>query len=299
MTNRLRASLLILLTASFVALTPFDRTGSAAPRRQRKRPLRCTKAALDALKPIPEFEYECAEAQDDNLKSPERRAALDDYLRELEETFDDAEWWATPVAELNACSVAKEARALSRSESSDFAFNIALYGDQSTRLVAVADPCIKYSYRTLNAYVLQRAGGRVYATQVVDAFFTRFDAALAMSAAQLNGERLLIIERTEYGGGAFSMVTTAAAYTINPRTHRAVPKKIFREKGKLTNEFAYDAPPFFDADQQMSEDKGWRSPLFVRDGRLARRVYVYRPTGRGHFRHDTYAWNGRYYAAAR
>jgi hypothetical protein len=290
---------MILLMASFVALIPFHRADSAAPRRQRKRPLRCTKAALDALKPIPEFAYECEDHDEDSQKSPARRAALNDYRRELEETFNDAEWWATPVADLNACSITKAARTLNRSESGDFAFNIALYGEGSTRLVAVVDPCIKYSYQTLNAYVLQRAGGRVYATQVVDAFFTRFDAALDMSVAQLNGERLLIIERTYYGGGAFSMTTTAAAYTINPRTQRAAPKKIFRAKGKLTNEFEYDAPPFFDADQQMNEDKGWRSPFFVRDGRLARQFYVYSPTGRGHFRHDAYVWNGRYYAAAR
>jgi hypothetical protein len=296
MTNRLRAFTVALL--AFAALTLQPRAGSAAQARGQTGRLRCTKRALAALKPAPELDYECAEREDDNLKSAARQAAMKDYLQELEETFNDDEWWATPVDELNACSIAKDVRALNEDESREYRFKIALYGDQTTRLIAVTDPCIHYSYSTLNAYVLERAGGRVVATQVIDAFFTRFDASLDMKVAQLGGERLILIERNGYDGGPVAITVTAAAYTINPRTHRPVPKKIFKSGRELTSEMAWNAPPFFDFDGRSLPDTGWRQPVMVRQGRLAPRFQVAYPTRRG-LRHDTYVWDGRYYRLAR
>ncbi|HJQ23059.1 MAG TPA: hypothetical protein VKA60_04025 [Blastocatellia bacterium] len=297
MTNRLRAFYITLLTISFVALFALPRA-AADPTQGKRRGRRCTAAVLAALKPTPELDYECAAQQDDNLKSEARQAALKDYLRQLEEIFNNDVWWATSIEELNACAITKEARVLSKDESREFAFNISLYGDHSTRLISVVDPCIAYSYRTLNAYILQRVGRRVVATQVLDAFFTRFDASLDMDVAQLDGERLIIIERNEYGGGPVTMTTTADAYTINPRTHRPQPKKMFKQGGKLTNEIAWEAPPFFDSEVGTLPADGWREPLIVSRGRLAPRFRVAHPTKRG-LRYTTYRWTGKYYQPAR
>lgn len=142
MSNRRRALSLILLVIAFVIFLPLYRADSAPQKRDRQRPLRCTKEALAALKPIPKLEYECAEQQDDSLKSSERQAALEDYSQELESVFAAADWWASPVDDLNVCSMINEARPLNKSERDDYVYKIDLYGDQSTRLVTVVDPCI-------------------------------------------------------------------------------------------------------------------------------------------------------------
>ncbi|HKQ07846.1 MAG TPA: hypothetical protein VJ464_22150 [Blastocatellia bacterium] len=296
MTKRLRTLYITMLAISFAASLALH-GGATGATPSKERPYRCTKAALAALKPAPKLDYECADDEDDNLKSPERQAAMKDYLRELEETFNDDGWWATSVNDLNACSIAKEVRPLTGSENNEFAFSIYLYGDHTTRLLAVIDPCIKYSYGTLDVYVLERAAGRVVATQVLDAFYTRYDASLFLEVAQLNGERLILVERFAHDGFATSLQVTAAAYTINPRTHGAVPKKIFKEAGKLTNEVEWDAPPFYELGRPLP-DKGWRSPELVRKGRLVPRFSIDYPTRRG-LRHQAYVWNGKYYSVAR
>ncbi|HZS10419.1 MAG TPA: hypothetical protein VFD58_36665 [Blastocatellia bacterium] len=286
---------LVLLTTGFVASLPARRAGSATQRRDRARPLRCTKEVLAALKPIPKLDYECAEREEDNLKSPERRAALKAWLRELESSFADADWWAAPVEDLNICTITREARAMSDEESRDFRRNdveVNLYGDQSTRLVIVTDPCIRYSYSTLDACILERAGGRVYATQVLNAWFTRADAAVDMCLARHNGEKLIIVETNTVDGFLPpSPFTTWQAYSIDPRSHRAMPKKIFREHGRPTNRFRWDNYVF--------EDEGlarrWRAPEIIRDGRLLPQFNVYSLV-RHHFVRTTYVWNGEYYA---
>src|SRR5512138_380180 len=152
--RRITVFSLTMLAIGGVTLLPFRGAPGAPQRRDRKPLRRCPPEALSALKPIPQLDYECAERQDDNLKSPERRAAMKDYLREIESVFAEPIWWATPVEALNLCAAIHEARPMTDQERDDFlddVYEIALYGDQSTRLVVVSDPCIQYSYRTLNA----------------------------------------------------------------------------------------------------------------------------------------------------
>lgn len=297
MSKRLRAFGLLLLATGAAVFIPYGRADSS-PQPQRNRPLRCTKEALAALKPLPQFDYDCAERDEDNLKTPERQAALKDYLSELESAFNDEGWWAAPVDDLNVCSIIHEERAMTAAERHDIQGNndeINLYGDSLTRLVIVDDPCIKYSYSTLNAYLLQRANNRVYATQVVDAFYSRADNSVKRHVAAQNGERLMIIERGLVDGTMPPQVqVTWAVYTINPNTHRAAPRKIFKENGKLTNEMAWDAPPF--AGEEANNR--WRAPELERNGKLLPRFYLYYPY-KGRLGRDTYVWNGKYYARAR
>lgn len=300
MSHRLRILGLILLAIGFVTLLPLRRVASAPPQnRDQKRPLRCTPAALAALKAIPKLEYECAEHQADSLKSSERQAAMEDYLQELETVFAEASWWATPVEDLNVCSITNEVRTLNKSEHADYVYKIDLYGDHSTRLVTVVDPCIFYSYQTLNAFILQRAGNRVYATQVLDAYYTRIDAAVDMTLAEHNGERLVMVEtHTSDGFMPPTLYTTYAFYAIDPRSHRAVPKKIFKEKDKLTHEFQSDNYLFGgdNGDEKLADR--WRAPEIIRNGKLSPRFTVYTPI-KHRLARDTYVWNGKYYAHTR
>src|SRR6185503_14214720 len=125
---------------------------------------------------------------------------------------------------------------------------IDLYGSGSTRMVVVSDPCIKYSYGTLNAFILHRAAGRVHATQVLDAYFSRADNAASMRWVEHNGERLILIE---VGTGGLNPETTYRLYGIDRRTQRVVARNLFRHKGKLTNELTFG--------DSLDPNRGWTS----------------------------------------
>lgn len=295
MTGRRRVLIWASLTIAFAfstALRPVD----SSTRGQLPARLRCTQEALAAIRRPPKLEYECEEQEAETLKSPVRRAALKNYLQQIEATFSDARWWATSVDELNACAATGEARALTDEEQRSYENgerSLYLYGDGAIRLVATEDPCIVYSYGTLNAYLLERAGNRVYATQVLNAYFTRLDAALDLHLAELNGEKIIIVEtNTSDGMMPPSPYTTWYAYTIDPRSHRAIPKDLFREGRKLTHRFRYD--DYVLDDEKLASQ--WRAPQLVRDGKLSPRFYVCFVSKRRMLRR-TYVFNGRYYAA--
>jgi hypothetical protein len=288
---------LILLTIGFSVYA-----GSATQRRDQKQPMRCTKEALAALKAIPNLRYRCGEDPDEELeKSPRRRAALRAYSKKLE-LGATPNWWATSLDDLNACAISHEARALTDAEQRDPVADGAhdeIFGDGSTRLLVLPDPCIKYSAVTFNAFVLQRADGRVYATQVLDAFFTRLEPGVEMELARHNGETLVIVQ-TNSEPTPSALFSTFRTYAIDPQTHRAVPRKIFMDKGKLTNEFQFDEYLFGDQDAQ----KRWHAPELIHNGALSPRFYVYTLIGsqdqvveaEAKFSRKAYVWNGRYYA---
>jgi hypothetical protein len=256
--------------------------------------LLCQSKTFSAYKPIPKLEYECCEGDDESLASTERSEQLQLYMRRLETTFSDPGWWAAPVDELNICAVTEQARAMTEEERSDFGYglNIKLYGDERIRLVVVVDPCVRYSYATRNAFILQRADGRVFATQVLNAFFTRFDGPLDLDSAVHNGETVLLV-KTITMDGTFppSPYATYSAFTIDPRSHRVVPKDLFKVGGQLTNMFRFDTYLF--DDEKL--EKQWHEPEIIRNGKLSPRFSVF-TLSKGLFNHTTYVWNGAYYA---
>lgn len=186
-----------------------------------KSTLRCTPAALRALKPLPKLEYPCDDRDDDSLKSPERKGGLRNQANLLE-GFTSPAWWAADVEELNACAAFNQPQVMARDKYIAEGYPLNIYGDAQTRLVITDDPCVKYSYGTLNAFVLQRTGDRVVVTQVLDAYFSRADNAVSMRIADRASQRTLEVS---VGSGGLHPHTEFFHFTIDPKTHRAVPIK--------------------------------------------------------------------------
>jgi len=313
MEARLRLLCIIVTIGCFTFGLPLYGVGLSSPAQPflwgklQDRTLGCTKEALTALKSIPKLNYRCGEEQQDEIKdSSRRRAALRAYLTKLESAAT-ALWWAAPIDDLNACAVTHEARPLTDSEHSEFDSSNEVSGDQSVRFLVVPDPCVKYSYITRNGFVLVRAGGRVYATQVVDAFYTRFDPGVEMQLARQEGETLVIVETsseptpTTLFGDSIGGIgeNTLSVYAIDPGTHRAVPRNLFRDKGKLTNVFKFEG--YLLSDEELS--KQWHAPELVHNGMLSPRFKIYSLADSGdeanprpRFVVETYVWNGQYYA---
>jgi len=208
-------------------------------------------------------------------------------------------FWAASVDELNACATTKKASTLTAEEQRDIDSNPQVLGDGSTRLILLLDPCVKYSYITQNGFILQREGPRTYATQVLDAFYSRLDPGVELQLARHNREPVVVIQ-TNSEPMMTTLFSTFHVYSIDPKSHRAVPKKMFLDHGKLTNEFEFDQYLFDDEQTQ----KEWHAPALVQSGKLSLRftVYVMKKDqdqtldARSKFSRKTYVWNGRYYA---
>jgi len=161
---------------------------------------------------------------------------------------------------------------------------------------------VKYSYITQNGFILQHASGRSYATRVLDAFYSRLDPGVELQLARHNGSPVVVVE-TNSEPMMNTLFSTFHVYSIDPRTHRAVPMKLFINGGKLTNEFEFDEY-LFDNEQTMRQ---WHAPVLVRNGRLSPRFTVYTmkkdeeqaADAASKFSRKTYVWNGRYYKPER
>src|SRR5262249_2332191 len=116
--------------------------------------------------------------------------------------------------------------------------------------------------------------------------------AVNFTLGQDRGQRLILVEtHTSDGFMPPTLYTTCDAYTIDPRSHRAIPKRLFQVSGKLTNRFRYDNYLF--DDETLARQ--WRGPEIIRDGRLAQRFYVYN-LRKSRLLRSAYAWNGKFYA---
>lgn len=265
---------------------------SSAAQNKKEPTVRCTKEALRVLKPFPALEYDCAENEDDSLKSPERKRGLRQQMKQLER-FTSAEWWTANVEELNVCAAFKRPHVLTRSDYIAHAYPITLEGDSQTRLVISDDPCVKRSYGTLNAFVLQRAGEKVVITQVLDSYFSRADNAVSLSIADRGAERILEIN---VGSGGLNPYATSYLFTIDRATNRAVPWKKIKDGKKFTNEMtSCYALGVWEGRFDVEFPKSWQEMSIIERGKLANRFYVY-SEGADNLERDTYIWNGSYYA---
>lgn len=262
----------------------------------------CTQSAFAALKSLPKVQYDCPEGliESDNkiLKLPERTAALNSVVRTLA-AFTNAAWWQADVDELNACRIHGSAGSLSDEEKQkwkdgDYGFELA--GDHEFRLALLEDPCYQPGYNGANAFLLYRRNGRVFVSQLLNGYFSRIENSVGFDFARANGG--LIIE-----------VSTANSmppsywyhyFVIDAKTNQAVPKKLFKEGNKLTDNIWSAMLMSEPADLGLPQNAG---ELKVFDGhRLAGTFSAYHEDDAGKIdsngrklRRTIYRWNGRFY----
>ncbi|HKO97234.1 MAG TPA: hypothetical protein VJU86_09595 [Pyrinomonadaceae bacterium] len=255
---------------------------------------------MSALRPIPELNYECADGQNDFdeklLKRPVRRAAITKLIRSLE-SLNNESWWQTSVADLNACDFRKDVGTLTDDESQRFRdgeYQTKLFGNDRFRLVVISDPCYQTGYGGSSLFLLHRTAGRVFASLVIDGYYTRADNSVGLAFAEIKGQEIIEIST---GTGGLHPYLTNHYFIIDPRTKCAVPRNLFKVGRILTNKITSAA--------LLSEPDDSRYPSELKviiDKKLAPVFSAYveseRETNDEDGRHVSrriYRWNGRYY----
>jgi hypothetical protein len=280
----------------------------AASYGQADKPLFCKQEVFAELKPIPKFEYRCDPDRTDDeseeiLKMPARIYAIRAYIKNLER-FNDSDWWAASVDDLNLCYFRGRAGALDdqeREKFSDGDWRIELFGNRRVRLILAPDPCYSTYYNGANAFLLYREAGIVHATEVVDGYYSRADNGLGMDIATSKSQEIIEINTGSGGSGLPDL--TNYYFVIDPRSKRAVPKKLFKVGRKLTNQMT---------SAMLREYQPRRHELqVIQSHRLAKSFDVYHyvdtvdnQSGRiedsgWKLSRVVYRWNGRFYTPIR
>jgi hypothetical protein len=265
----------------------------------------CRGTTFAGFKPLPELSYDCSEGLTESdekiLTLPERVEALSKATRELE-SFTDASWWQADVDELNACEVHGQAGQLSAEEkekyrSGDYRFG--LFGNGSMRLVLLYDPCYQTGYNGSVAFLLYRTAGKVYVTRLLDGYHSRIDNSVGFDFAVMNGEQ--IIEISTANNMTPSM--TNYYFVIDPRSHKAVPKNLFKKGKALTNEIR--SAMIIGEPGELGLPRGARDMQIISRHRLLLTFRTYEEAyvdGEGIGRklsQTVFRWNGRFYASTR
>ena len=259
----------------------------------------CKQAAFNALRPLPELSYQCPDGLNDYdekiLKWPERSAAIEHLESELA-SFAAPAWWQVDVADLTACEIHGSPGSLTSDETTKYKegdFWLRLFGDHQYRLILVADPCYQTGYGGSNGFLLYRNAGKVFTTQVLNGYFSRVDNSVEMASANLNGQAVIEISTANNMPPTF----TNYYFEIDPKNNRAIPKKIFKVDGRMTNKIS-SAIIFNEPDSALEN-------TVIRRNRLAPAFRVYVDDDRGKMddsgrklRRVTYRWNGQFYSPA-
>ena len=278
--------------------------GAAAAQKKKLVP-NCMQDPFDALKPFPKIEYDCPEGVNDFddkiLKLPDRLASIRNAIKELE-TFTNPRWWEASVDELNACSLHKSVGALTNEEKESWLRGdnfVNLIGNKQMRLVLIDDPCYQTGFSGSNGFLLYHKDGKVFVSQVLNGFYSRVDNAVGMDFANLNGQQIIELST------ANSMPPSLYYYyfAIDPKTNRAVPKKMFKEGRKLTNTIYSDM--LMDEPQNLRLPKDASELNIIRKGRLAPSFSAYEVSDQGRIKGNQnrnlnriiYRWNGKFYVA--
>jgi hypothetical protein len=261
----------------------------------------CSQAAFAAYKPFPKLEYECdeslAEYDDKVLKLPQRLAAIRGVMKQLE-GFTNEAWWRASVDELNACNLHQGAGRLNDEEKQRWRsgdYNFDLEGNREMRLVLIDDPCFQTGYQGSNGFLLYHKDGNVFVSQLLNGYYSRVDNSVAIDFARLNGEQIIEVST------ANSMPPSMVYYYffVDPKTNRALPKKLFKDGKKLTNEIYSDMLMGEPKDFGLPRDAGELN--IIRKGRLASSFSAYEMNEHGvdaygkRLNRVVYRWNGRFY----
>jgi hypothetical protein len=261
----------------------------------------CRAATFAAFKSLPELSYECPEGLNDSddkiLTLPARLVALSETANELE-TFTDGRWWQADVDELTACEIHSKAGSLSAEEKEKYTsgdYRFGLFGNNSVRLVLLADPCYQTGYNGSVAFLLYRYGGKVSITKVIDGYYSRVDDSIGIDFANLNGQQIIEVSTSN------NMPPSVRNYyfVVDPKTHRAVPKNLFKTGATLTNEI--DSAIIIGEPSELGLPRGAEDMQIISRNRLRPSFNVYTEDFSGgderKLKRTVYRWNGKYYVA--
>ena len=220
--------LLVLVFASLIV------AGSVSSAQEPKH--ECKPAALAAWKPIPKLRYACGankEWDEDMLKKPQRVKAVKLLQAQLE-SLNSAAWWQTPTEELNVCDFYRKPGKINAEQWERYgtSYITLLYGNDRIRLLVLPDPCYQTEYNGANVFVLVRKGPRVFATEVIDGFFTRAEDAVNIDFGMLEKEEIIEVST---GTGGLHPELNNYYFSIDPKTNRALPKNLFSGENGPTN----------------------------------------------------------------
>lgn len=267
----------------------------AAAQSQRLVP-NCMQAPFDAHRSFPKLEYDCPEGANDSddkiLKLPQRLAAIGSVVKELE-TFTNPNWWEASVDELNACALHQSVGAFTAEEkeswlSGDHFFD--LLGNQQMRLVLLTDPCYQTGYGGSNAFLIYHKDGKVFVSQLLNGYYSRVDNSVGIDFAKLSGQQIIEVST------ANSMPPSMVYYyfVIDPKTNKALPRKMFKQGTKLTNEIYSNM--LLGEPKQFGLPKDAGELNIIRKGRLAPSFSAYEQDGK-RMNRIVYRWNGHVYVA--
>ena len=260
----------------------------------------CSQTTFAAFRKLPKLSYQCPQGFDEwdekILKVPERIAELNRLAGELE-SFTDAAWWQARVEDLNACEMHGEAGDLDAEEKASLTrgdYPISLFGNQSLRLIMVTDPCFQTGYNGSVAFLLYREGSRVFVTRVLDGYYSRVDNSVGFDVANFNGQQIIEVSTSN----SMPPSVTDRYFVIDPKTHRAVPRKIFKVGRTLTNEIS--SAIILGEPAELGLPRNAQDMLLIRRNRLLPSFSTYSEVFGGEGRRlkqTVYRWNGRFYSA--
>jgi hypothetical protein len=267
----------------------------------------CTAKALTAFRALPQLAYECPADSNDYderiLKLSSRIAGLRKLTVELE-SFTNPAWWQTSIRELNFCEIHGSTGELTPDEKDQFKrggdYTHRLYGDDHFRLIVVFDPCYQTGYNGSNLFLLYRPQQKVFVTQLIDGYFSRIENSIDMNVGWLGVQPIIEIST----GNSMPPTFINYYFTIDLKTNNGVPKKLFKEGKKFTNEIRsamlleeparLGLPPDADTLQVVKNKRLVKSfSTFAEDdhGKI--------DSNGGKMRRTVYRWNGRFYLPSR
>lgn len=288
------------IATAFVCLALVSVCGNA----QTRSPVgSCKQAAFEAIRTLPKFAYECPPDLNDSaeqiLKSPERVAALNNVLQQLK-SFNDPAWWDADVNDLTVCEFHGQVGRLSTDERAQMRqgdYHFSLFGNHHIRLVLLLDPCYQTGYNGSVGFLLNRVGNKTFVTTVLEGYYSRVDNSVGIDFAKVNGEEIIEITTANNMPPAIRNYY----YSINPRTHQAVARNLFKDGKKLTNEISSEM--ILGEPTEMGLPANAVDTIVMHQGRLRRNVTVYEEAyvegndqGRK-LRRKTFRWNGRVFVA--
>ena len=260
----------------------------------------CSQTTFAAFRKLPKLTYQCPQGFEEwdekILRVPERIAELNRLSGELE-SFTDAAWWQARVEDLNACEMHGEAGDLDAEEKASLTrgdYPISLFGNQSLRLIMVTDPCFQTGYNGSVAFLLYREGSRVFVTRVLDGYYSRVDNSVGFDVANFNGQQIIEVSTSN----SMPPSVTDRYFVIDPKTHRAVPRKIFKVGRTLTNEVS--SAIILGEPAELGLPRNAQDMLLIRRNRLLPSFSTYSEVFAGEGRRlkrTVYRWNGKFYSA--